>query len=130
MAWESPCFKITGLVAGGDLAAAQYCFVKLSADNTVIRCDAVTDMPVGVLQNAPALGDAAEVMAIGVSKVRVGAGGNIVAGNIIGTDGNGQAGVKAAGADTTHYGIGICIEGADVGHIGSVYINITPNRAA
>ena len=129
MAWESPCYKIPGLVAGENLAAAQYRFVKLSANNTVVRCDAITDVPIGVLQNAPAAGDAAEVLAIGVSKVRVGAG-NIVANNIIGTDRDGHADVKAVGVDTTHYGVGICVEGAEAGHIGSVFINITPNRAA
>ena len=52
MAYESNAYalKIT-LVAGADLSSAQYKFVKLDSNGAAVVCSAVTDVPVGVLQN-------------------------------------------------------------------------------
>ncbi len=58
--------------AGEDLSSDQYRIVTLSSAK-VQRPDAVTDMPAGVLQNAPESGEAATVRAIGVSKIVLGA---------------------------------------------------------
>jgi hypothetical protein len=57
--------------AGEDLSDDQYRIVRLSSGK-VYRPDNSTDHPLGVLQNAPASGEAAAVMLIGVSKIRFG----------------------------------------------------------
>ena len=55
MAWTIPGFSFTR-VAGADLSSDQYKYVKLSTTDTVILCAAATDVPIGILQNAPASG--------------------------------------------------------------------------
>ncbi len=48
--------------AGEDLTAAQYTAVKNgTVDGEVIQCDGLGERHLGILQNAPALGEAAEV---------------------------------------------------------------------
>jgi hypothetical protein len=60
-------------VAGEDLSAAQYKFVKLdNADGTVKTVNGATDRPFGVLQNSPIAGQIAEVTIVGGSKVEAG----------------------------------------------------------
>jgi hypothetical protein len=50
------------MIAGEDLSSYQYCFVKAGATvNTVEHMDATTDMPIGILMNAPTSGEAAEI---------------------------------------------------------------------
>lgn len=109
MAWEGPQIKIPGLVAGASLATAQYKFVKLSADKTVVVCSGVTDVPIGVLQNNPASGEAAEVCAVGVTKIQ--GDGDLTAGDAIGTSGDGQAQTVTVGSETTVYIAGRVLEG-------------------
>lgn len=130
MAYEGPQIKIPGLVAGGDLSAKQYHYVKMSADNTVVICAALTDVPVGVLQNAPASGQAAEVCAIGVTKIVGDA--DLDAGAAIGTSADGQADARTIGTDTTHYVNGIVIlgNGGAGGMITAVINCASPSRAA
>ena len=48
MAYESPSIKIGTFTASADLSAKQYYFVKMSGENTVTVCAAVTDKPIGV----------------------------------------------------------------------------------
>jgi hypothetical protein len=54
--------------AAEDLTEDQYKFVVLTATNTVRRPDSEVEVALGILQNAPALGEAASVMIIGESK--------------------------------------------------------------
>lgn len=54
--------------AGEDLSSGQYCVVALSSGE-VVRCG-TTDVPLGVLQNAPESGEAASVRITGTSKVK------------------------------------------------------------
>jgi hypothetical protein len=75
--------KIT-LVAGADLSAAQYKFVKLNSSGQAVLCSAVTDRPIGVLQNNPTSGLEAEVTVSGGTKVV--AGGTVAIGNAVGTN--------------------------------------------
>lgn len=130
MAHEGPQTKIGGLTAGADLTAKQYYFVKLSADMTVTVCNGATDIPIGVLQNAPDSGEAAEVCAIGVTKVSSDA--DLDAGHVIGTSADGQADVKVAGTDTTQYAVGIVLQGSTAaGGLATALINCgSPGRAA
>ena len=60
-------------VAGEDLSAAQYKFVKLdNGTGNVLAVDGATDRPFGVLQNDPASGEIAEITIVGGTKVEAG----------------------------------------------------------
>ena len=107
MAWTIPGFTFTR-VAGADLRALQYYYVKLSTTDTVVVCAAATDVPIGILQNAPTSGQEAVIMATGISKVNSNAALSI--GNLIGTAADGQADAKTAGTDTTEYVVGVVLE--------------------
>ena len=114
--------------AGADLSAKQYYFVKLSAANTVNVCTAITDIPIGILQNKPGSGEAATVCLFGISKVS--ANGTLAAGNLIGTSADSQADAIAAGSDTTVYTMGQALEAAAAGDTVSMFLNPTGSRAA
>lgn len=110
MAYEGAQMRYEGVIAGADLsaAAAQYKFVKWSADRTVVLCAGTTDIPCGVLQNTPASGDAATVCYLGVTKVQGDA--DLAAGNQIGTSADGQAAAYTV-SDTTKHIVGTVIVG-------------------
>lgn len=83
--------KLSGVIAGAGLsgATAQYKFVKISADNTVVLCSGITDVPVGVLQAPVPAGDPADVLVIGETLLQADA--SITAGAPIATSLDGQA---------------------------------------
>lgn len=130
MAFEGPQIKIPGLTASADLSAKQYYFVKVSGDKTVTVCAALTDVPIGVLQNDPVSGEAAEVVAIGVTKISGDA--DLAAGDAIGPSGDGQADARVIGTDTTHYVAGVVIDGnTAAGGLVTAIINCAaPGRAS
>jgi hypothetical protein len=128
MAYEAAQVKVGQFTASADLSAKQYHFVKMSGNNTVTVCAAITDVPIGVLQNNPASGGAAEVCLFGISKVV--ADGTLAAGNVIGTSADGQADAIAAGTDTTVYTMGIALSAASAGDTVEAFINATAGRAA
>lgn len=107
MAFEGPQIKSPGLTASADLSSHQYKFVKLSGEKTVTICAAATDLPFGVLQNAPESGQEAEVTSIGVTKIIGTADLNYA--DRIGTSSGGHAIAKSAG--TTDYIVGEVING-------------------
>ncbi len=117
-------------IAGADLSAKQYHFVKWSANGTVIACAGATDIPAGVLQNAPASGDAANLCVIGETKIVGDA--DLDAGQLIGTSADGQADRKIPGTDTTEYIVGSVKHGntAAGGFITGVVNCASPGRAA
>jgi len=93
--------------AAGDLSAKQYLFMKMSADNTVDTCAAVTDVAVGVLQNDPsAAGKPATVAVLGTTKVVAGAA--IAVGARVAPTAAGKAQTSVA----TQYARGIALEAA------------------
>lgn len=111
--------KITR-VAGADLSAKQYHFVEMDTDGTITACNGATDLPIGVLQNAPLAGQEAEVLVVGGTKVVAGAA--VTTASIIGTDANG----KAVAKDTsTNFRVGRVIDatGAADGVTVSAIIN-------
>lgn len=108
MAFEGRQIPSSGLTASADLSAAQYKLVKMSGAKTVTTCAAVTDKPIGVLQNNPVSGAAADVCLFGISKVVVGA--SVTAGDTVGADTSGRAVTYAEGTDTTKFRLGIVIE--------------------
>lgn len=131
MAIEGPQpLKLTGLTASADLSAKQYHFVKVSGVRTVTVCAAITDKPIGVLQNTPASGEAAEIVAVGVTKVSSDSA--VTAGDLIGTSSDGQADTIAAGTDTTVYVAGQALDSTNAaGGLVTALINCAaPARAA
>lgn len=120
----------TTAVAGADLSAKQYHYVKLNADNQVVICAAATDVPLGVLQNNPVSGDAAEICVVGETKLVGDA--DLDAGMLIGTSNDGQADRKIPGTDTTEYINGMVKigNGAAGGLITALVNCAAPSRAA
>lgn len=130
MAFSGPQMKATGLKASADLSAKQFYFVKLSGAGTVTVCAAVTDVPIGVLQNTPTSGQAAEIVTIGQTKVSSDAA--IAAGSVIGTSADGQAQVVTVGTETTVYIAGQALDTTGAaGGLVSAFVNCAaPARAA
>jgi hypothetical protein len=117
-------------VAGADLTANQWQAVKLDTTGAVVAVAAVTDIPVGVLQNAPKAGQSAEVLVIGGTKFKASAA--IALPAVLGVDATGRAKKLAAGTDTTQYIIGQADAPASAtGDIISAVVNFaSPSRAA
>lgn len=117
-------------VAGEDLSAKQYHFVKLNSSGDVVACNAVTDRPYAVLQNKPGSGHEAELVIIGITKIV--ADEALVPGNVIGTSADGQAQVVTVGTETTVYIAGTCrVAAGAAGRIGTAVVNLAaPSRAA
>jgi hypothetical protein len=87
----------------------QYCFVHQAADGTVDMIDSGTEIPIGILQNAPELGETATVRMDGTSKLVMNdavAVGVAVKAEYVGATDNG----KGDAADTDgDWAVGICI---------------------
>lgn len=128
MAYESPQVSLGTLTAAADLSGKQFHFVKLASATTVNVCSAVTDVPVGVLQNKPTSGQAAEVTFLGISKVVADA--TLAAGDVIGTSADSQAQPLTVGTETTVYTCGQAITAAGAGETATALINISNSRAA
>ena len=115
---------IVNFPAAEDLSNDQYRIVVLNSSGTVQRPNAATDIPIGVLQNAPASGEAAAVCIIGaggISKVVLGATlatGAIVALEYVSASDAGKAKAAAALA----YPVGILTQGGAENDLGSVLL--------
>ena len=102
--------------AGEDLTNDQYRIVVLDPTAvTVRRPDAATDMPLGVLQNAPDDGEAAVVRPVGcggVSKLVLGA--TLAVGAHVSMEYNSASDAgKAVDCASASYPVGILLEGGD-----------------
>ena len=129
MPYEIPFNKIS-LEAAADLSAQQYKYVKVDAAGKAAAIAAATDLPIGVLQNKPLAGAAAEIMVDGVTKLQADAA--LTPGALIGTSADGQADVKVLGTDITEHANGIVLEGAAAaGNYCTALVHCgVPNRAA
>jgi hypothetical protein len=131
MAYEISNYSVkVTLVAGADLSTKQYTFVKLDSSGLAVAAAAATDIPVGVLQNAPISGQEAEVLVVGGTKIVAGAA--IGEGAQIGTSSTGKAVALVAGTDTTKYVVGTLIteSAADANIVTAVINCANPHRAA
>ncbi len=131
MAYEISNYSVkVTLVAAADLSSKQYTFVKLDSSGLVAAAAAATDIPIGVLQNAPTSGQEAEVLVVGGTKIVAGAA--IGEGALVGTSSAGKAVALVAGTDTTKYVVGTLLtESAADGNIVTAVINCAnPGRAA
>jgi hypothetical protein len=113
---EIPGFRLPA-VAGENLTAAQFKFVYLSADMTIMLADD-TVSPIGILQNNPNSGEEATVMINGVSKVKIDVSGALTAGAVVSSSSAGTA----IAATTGEYTVGQIVVGAAAGCIGSVLL--------
>jgi hypothetical protein len=69
MAYEIPGAYVITLPAHESLAAVQYHFVTFNSDGeALIMTSETAEYPIGILQNSPAAGGAAQIMLRGVSK--------------------------------------------------------------
>jgi hypothetical protein len=123
MAYEiEGVYKIT-FPASGNLSTLQYHFVTLNSSGQVIAITADTDIPVGILQNAPTTGQAAEIMLRGVSKLACVTG--LTNGDLIGPDATGYGITRsiANNTDNLHWICGTALETtAAVDQIGAVLL--------
>lgn len=124
MAWELPGFCVGSLTASSTLAAKQFYAVKAhTSNNQVALCDTDGEVILGVVQNKPAAGEAANVMMSGVTKVV--AAETLTAGDNWGTDANGTAKKiegTITGADVGDYSAGKVLQGASAGELATVSI--------
>lgn len=129
MAYEISNYSVKlSLVAGGDLSAEQYKFVKLNSSGQAVVCAAVTDRPIGVLQNAPASGGVAEVLVVGGTKLV--AGGSITEGAALGITSAGKGKALTVGTDTTQYILGTAVTEGASDEIITVVINCASSARA
>lgn len=128
MAYESVGTDLGFFTAAADLSSKQFYFVKLASSTTVNVCAAVTDKPIGILQNNPESGGQAIVRCFGVSKVSADA--TLAAGDVIGTAADGQAQPISLGSETTVHVCGQAIEAGSAGETLTAFINITNGRGA
>ena len=87
--------------AGADLTGDQYKIVKLNASGQVVLSGA-GELAIGVLQNKPGDGEAAQIRIFGLSRV-ISKGSNAEPGNALHSDANGFA-VTTGGAGTIAIG--------------------------
>jgi len=119
------------LLAGADLSTHQFKFVKLSAARKVVIVAAITDIPIGVLQNKPdAANKEALVMVAGRSKINSGEA--LAVADVLGTAGDGQGAPIVAGTDTTQYILGqVLVASGAAAEMAEAVINCAaPARAA
>lgn len=123
MATEIPIVTAS-FEANADLSTKQFHFVKMDGANArkIVACSAVTDRPIGVLQNNPGLGKMATVMMLGQTKLVADV--NLAPNAEIGTSADGQAIAVVDGTDTTKYKVGFVLdENTVAGGIISAWIN-------
>ena len=97
MSFEAHQGKLTGFKAGADLSAnAQFRWVKQgAAAGEAILCSAATDIPLGILQNNPKLGEGCEIVNSGISKCYAGAA--VALGARVAPDATGRSATGGAG---------------------------------
>jgi large exoprotein involved in heme utilization and adhesion len=104
MAWELSLFDVS-FEAGEDLSEAQFLAVALNSHGKVVKAKSNT-LPIGVLQDNPKEGQAANVRMLGISKVV--AGGAFAIGDVLTADDDG----RLIAASTGDYPIGLALEAA------------------
>jgi hypothetical protein len=129
MAYEFSNYSVkVTLVAGADLSTKQYNFVKLNGSGQAVAIAAITDIPVGVLQNAPTSGQEAEVLIVGGTKLVASEAITLPAFLSVASAGKAD---KIAVSDTTQFVVGqaITAAGADAEVITAVVNCANPTRA-
>jgi hypothetical protein len=128
MAWNQPGFCTGALKADASMASNQHHIVKAdTTNNQFTLCDTDGERGLGILQDTPGSGEAGDIMLMGISKVVVGTGETLVAGQHYGVDANGEAKTIEAtvtGADVGDHVLGVVLEGAAAGELATVTIGL------
>lgn len=103
--------------AGADLSALQYTFVTVNSSGAVVGA-AANSLAVGVLQNTPVAGEAANVAFGGETKIKLGA--TLAPGAVV--EVGATTGKAAAATGTGSYVMGIVTLGGADNEIGSMVI--------
>ena len=119
---------VPGLVAAADLTGKQYTWVRLNEVGQVSAISADTQQPFGVLQNAPASGQAAQVMTDGITFLKAGGTIDASANANIGPTTDGSAVARVIGTDVTKYRAAVALSDAASGDIFAAQL-ITPALA-
>ncbi len=104
--------------AAVDLSAKQYYIAKVSGELAVDLCGA-GEMPIGVVQNKPILGEAVE-LAVDGDVCEVIAGTNITAGMVLASDANAKAVAATAGS----FVLGVALTSVSAGERVSVFLTL------
>lgn len=121
MAIEQPGFSIGFCEAAADYSTTgQFLIVDVSANSVVTKASASGQAALGILQDKPIAGQAANVMVAGVSKLYAGTG-DLAAGALFMADTDGT-GVTATG--TGKYALGMVVIGAVAGELASVVLGV------
>lgn len=131
MAYEIPGLTISfqTAAANADYSAKQYYVAKLDTSGNALLPTAVTDRPVGIVQNNPANSRTASVLVNGVSKYV--AGGNIAVGDNLGLKNDGTLVKVTPGTDTTVFLVGVALEaGASGDKLTGLFDFASAGRAA
>jgi hypothetical protein len=115
------------LTAGEDLSTFQYCFVKITANNTVQATDVQGDRPIGVLQNKPGNGEAATVLLAGVTLLK--SSGTINVGTNVGPENAGTARAQTVTAPATSVACGIALEAGVANQFLTAAVNCLSSQA-
>lgn len=133
MAVEYGGFPDISYPAGEDLSDDKFRVVRLHTDGKVYRPDDATSVSVlGVLQNAPGIGEAAAIRLSGISKVRLGGtvaiNDKVIHEYVSATD----AGNIVACGTSLGYTLGICLEGGADSEVGTINLigGLTYNNVA
>ena len=124
MAYDFSAYSIrTTFVAGADLSSKQFHFVEVdNGTGNVTAVDGATDRAIGVLQNAPKSGQAADVLIAGGTKVV--AGGTASPGQPLFASASATAVTLAFGTTASAaYSVGTFIENAAAGAVAAAVID-------
>jgi hypothetical protein len=124
MAWEN-LGTVISLPADEDLRLDQYKIVVLDAASLKVRRpNAATDIPFGILQNAPNINEEAMVAPIGCGGIsKIALGGTIGTGEIIGMEYNDAVDAgKAIIAVATQFPVGVLLLGGDKDDLGTILL--------
>lgn len=123
---------IRSALAGADLSADSNRFrlVKKNSEGKIVLCNAITDLPCGVLQNLPKSNELAEFGIWGPTHISADA--VITVNSLISTSADGQAVSATPGTDTTVYIVGRMEEAAAAANdwVGAWVDCIAPARGA
>lgn len=113
MASDHVTFTLGNLTVGSDTTTSRYLLVKVASTAGQVKVsDAVTDKCLGVLYNEPKSGQAAEIAAGGVVKIK--AGGSVTFGAYVGPHTNGTIVAKTTDGNKA---VGLALQAADSGDI-------------
>lgn len=115
------------ILAGADLRLKKGYAVKISA-GTAILVAAVTDVPYGILENAPNTGEKCTITRTGSTKAVIGAGG-VTRGQRLGSAADGRLVPYVEGTDITKYINAVAEQDAAAGQLADVELIAVPHRA-